>query len=144
MSGSVGTREPGKGQNTVTQRTKRESKSRKDRDRLYAGNILSSTPTDELGCLSESPVRNRKEAESKDTHVLFCHIIVSGLMSAADVSGKFYKAQNNMASRSFILEDFSLLRGCRRIEIQDLSWFSLKIPEAFKKFLKNRSVKIYT
>lgn len=65
-------------------------------------------------------------------------------MSAADVSGKFYKAQNNMASRSFILEDFSLLRGCRRIEIQDLSWFSLKIPEAFKKFLKNRSVKIYT
>lgn len=76
MSGSVGTREPGKGQNTVTQRTKRESKSRKDRDRLYAGNILSSTPTDDLACLSESPVRNRKEAESKDTHVLFCLIIV--------------------------------------------------------------------
>lgn len=63
-------------------------------------------------------------------------------MSAADVSGKFYKAQNNMASTSFILEDFPLLRGCHRIEIQDLSRFSLKIPEALKKFWKNRNVQI--
>lgn len=64
---------------------------------------------------------------------LFCLIIV--IRSAADVPGKFYKAQINMASRSFVLVDFSLLRGCHSIEIPALSWFRLKIPEALKKLL---------
>lgn len=73
---------------------------------------------------------------------LFCLIIVSGLMSAADVSEKFYKAQNYMASRDFILVDFSLLRGCCGIEKSAQSWFSPKVPEALKKLLRNRSVQI--
>lgn len=63
-------------------------------------------------------------------------------MSTADVSGKFYKAQINMAFTSFVLVDFSLLRGCHRIEIPALSWFRLKISEALKKLMKNRSVQI--
>lgn len=64
-------------------------------------------------------------------------------MSAADGPGKFYKSQNKMASRCFILVDFSLLRGCHSIDIQDQSWFSLKIAEALKKLLKNWSVQIH-
>lgn len=91
MSGSVGTREPGKGQTTVTQKPKRECKSRKDRDWLYAGKVLISILTHILGCSSDIPVRNAREAESKDTNVLFFLIIVSGIMSAADVSGRFKK-----------------------------------------------------
>lgn len=108
MSGSVGTREPGKGQTTVTQRTKRESKSRKDRDWLYAGIVLSSTPTEELGCSSDIPVRNAKEAESKDTNVLFCLIIVSGIMSAGDVSGRFKKTRITCLLEVLFLKIFTL------------------------------------
>lgn len=63
-------------------------------------------------------------------------------MSAADTSGKFYKAQNNMASRTFVLVDFSLLRGCHTVEIPAQSWFILKIPEALKKLVENWSVQI--